>query len=67
MLVRVAEGAPAAGKQLADVRFPAGTLIVSDDDGNRIARSDTTLTPGSRYVVAVEPDVADEVMNLMRG
>jgi trk system potassium uptake protein TrkA len=67
MLVRVAEGAPAAGKNLADVRFPAGTLIVSDDDGNRIAQSDTTLTPGSRYVVAVEPDVAGEVMNLMRG
>ena len=67
MLVRVAEGAPAAGQQLTDVRFPAGTLIVSDDDGHRIARPDTTLTPGSRYVVAVEPDVADEVMNLMRG
>ena len=67
MLVRVADGAPAAGKQLSNVRFPAGTLIVSDDDGTRIARPDTTLTPGSRYVVAVEPDVADEVMNLMRG
>ncbi|PSP81247.1 potassium transporter Trk [Halobacteriales archaeon QS_4_69_225] len=67
MLVRVAEGAPAAGKRLADVRLPAGALIVSDDDGNRIARSDTTLTAGSRYVVAIEPDVADEVMNLMRG
>jgi trk system potassium uptake protein TrkA len=67
MLVRVAEGAPAAGKQLADVRFPAGTLIVSDDEGHRIARPDTTLTPGNRYIVALEPDVADEVMNLMRG
>jgi trk system potassium uptake protein TrkA len=67
MLVRVAEGAPAAGKQLTEVRFPAGTLVVSDDDGRRVARSDTTLTPGNRYVVAVEPDVADEVMNLMRG
>jgi trk system potassium uptake protein TrkA len=67
MLIRVAEGAPAAGKQLSDVRFPAGTLIVSDEDGHRVARPDTTLTPGSRYVVALEPDVADEVMNLMRG
>ncbi|MHB9286016.1 potassium channel family protein [Halobacteriales archaeon Cl-PHB] len=67
VLVRVAEGAPAAGKQLADVRFPAGTLVVSGDDGDRVARPDTTLTPGSRYVVALEPDVADEVMNLMRG
>jgi trk system potassium uptake protein TrkA len=67
MVVRVAEGAPAAGKQLSDVRFPAGTLVVSDDDGHRVARSDTTLSPGSRYIVAVEPDVADEVMNLLRG
>ena len=67
MLVRVAEGAPAAGKQLSEVRFPAGGLIVSDDDGNRVARSDTTLTAGRRYVVAVEPEVADEVMNLMQG
>jgi len=67
LLVRVDEGAPAAGKTLSEVRFPEGTLIVSDDDGERIARPDTTLTPGSRYVVAVEPDVADEVMNVMRG
>jgi trk system potassium uptake protein TrkA len=67
MLVRVAEGAPAAEKRLTDVRFPAGTLIISDDDGNRIARPDTTLTPGSRYLVAVEPDVTDELLNLMRG
>lgn len=67
MLVRVADGAPAAGKRLSDVRFPAGTLIVSDEDGRRIARSDTTLTAGSRYIVAVEPDVAEEVMNLLQG
>jgi len=67
MLVRVAEGAPAADKRLTDVRFPEGTLIVSDEGGDRIAGPETTLTPGNRYVVAVEPDVADEVMNLMRG
>jgi trk system potassium uptake protein TrkA len=67
MLVRVAEGAPAAGKRLTEVRFPAGTLVVSDENGERIARSDTTLSAGSRYVVAVEPDVADEVMNLLQG
>ncbi|MFC6874443.1 TrkA family potassium uptake protein [Halobellus marinus] len=67
MLVRVAEGAPAAGKTLSQVRFPDGTLIVSDSEGHRIAGPDTTLSAGDRYVVAVEPDVADEVMNLMRG
>ncbi|MFC7019822.1 MULTISPECIES: potassium channel family protein [Haloarcula] len=67
MQIRVAEGAPAAGRKLSEVRFPAGTLVVSDDDGNRIARPETTLDAGKRYVVAVEPDVAEEVMNLMRG
>ncbi|NLV14715.1 potassium channel family protein [Haloarcula argentinensis] len=67
MLIRVADGAPAAGKALTEVRFPEGALVVSDDNGERIARADTTLTPGSRYVIAVEPDVVDEVMNLMRG
>jgi trk system potassium uptake protein TrkA len=65
--IRVAEGAPAAGKTLQEIRFPSGTLVISDDDGERIARPETTLTAGRRYVVAVEPDVADEVLNLMRG
>jgi trk system potassium uptake protein TrkA len=65
--VRVEEGAPAAGKELSSVRFPSGTLVISNEDGERIARPETTLTPGKRYVIAVEPDVADEVMNLLRG
>jgi trk system potassium uptake protein TrkA len=67
MLIRVAEGAPAAGRQLTEIRLPEGALIVSDANGERIARSDTTLTAGHRYVVAVEPDVAAEVMNLLQG
>jgi trk system potassium uptake protein TrkA len=67
MEIRVEEGAPAAGRTLSEVRFPAGTLVVSADDGDRIARSDTVLTPGRRYVVATEPGVADEVVNLLRG
>jgi trk system potassium uptake protein TrkA len=65
--VRVAEDAPAAGRTLSEVRFPAGTIVVSGEEGDRIARAETTLTPGRRYVVAVEPDVIDEVMRLMRG
>lgn len=67
MLVRVREGAPAAGKKLSNVRFPDGTLVVSDGDGDRVARSEMELTAGTRYIVAVEPDVVDEVMNLLQG
>jgi trk system potassium uptake protein TrkA len=67
MEVEVAEGAPAAGRSLEEIRFPSGTLVVSDDDGERVARPDTVMNAGRRYVVAVEPDVMDEVMNLLRG
>lgn len=65
MHVRVAESAPAAGKSLAEVRFPEGTLIISD--GDRVATSDLVLEPGERYLLAVEPDVVDEVVQLLRG
>ncbi len=67
MQIRVAEDAPAAGKALSEVRFPEGTLIVSDDECECIAGPETTLDPGKQYVVAVEPDVVDEVLNLLRG
>ncbi|WP_142856261.1 potassium channel family protein [Salinigranum halophilum] len=67
MQIRVEEGAPAAGRTLKEVRFPSGTLVISDDDGERIARPETTLDPGRQYVVAVEPEVVDEVLNLLRG
>jgi trk system potassium uptake protein TrkA len=67
MQIRVAEGAPAAGRPLSKIRFPSGTLVISGEEGGHVARPDTTLEPGKRYVVAVEPDVVDEVVNLFRG
>ena len=65
--VRVQEGAPAAGKPLTDIRFPTGSLVVSDQDGTRVARPDTVLQPGRHYIVACEPAVTHEVMQLLRG
>jgi trk system potassium uptake protein TrkA len=67
MQIRIAEGAPAVGRTLSEIRLPAGALVISDADGERIARPETELVAGRRYVVAVESDVADEVMNLLRG
>jgi trk system potassium uptake protein TrkA len=67
MEIRAEEGAPAVGKTLSDLRFPAGSLVISDDDGDRIARPDTVIEAGNHYVVAVEPSVVDEVLNLLRG
>ncbi|WP_435320636.1 potassium channel family protein [Haloarchaeobius sp. TZWSO28] len=65
--VEIADDAPAAGKTLEEVRLPRGSLIVVDAEGNRLGGPETVLEPGNRYVVAVESDVMDEVMNLLRG
>jgi trk system potassium uptake protein TrkA len=65
--IEITEAAPVAGKRLDEVRLPRGTLIIVDYQGNRLGGPDTVLEVGHRYVVAVESDVADEVMNLMRG
>ena len=67
MEIEVSEAAPAAGKRLDAVRLPRGSLIVSDAAGGRIGGPEMVLEAGDRYIVAVESDVADEVLNLLRG
>jgi Trk K+ transport system NAD-binding subunit len=32
-----------------------------------VARADTVMKAGQRYIVAAEPDVIEEVMRLLRG
>ncbi|WP_103020410.1 potassium channel family protein [Salinibacter altiplanensis] len=65
--VRVEEGAPAVGKSLEEISFPSGSLIVSDAAGSRVARPATVIEAGHHYIVAAEPSVTDEVMQLLRG
>jgi trk system potassium uptake protein TrkA len=65
--IEITDEAPVAGKRLDEVSLPRGSLIIVDYRGDRLGGPDTVLEPGHRYVVAVESDVADEVMNLMRG
>jgi trk system potassium uptake protein TrkA len=67
MVITVKEGAPAAGRNLEEMRLPEGSLIVSNQNGEQVASRDTVLEPGNSYVVAVERSVVDEVLNLMRG
>ena len=65
--VRITEDAPAAGRKLANVRLPKGSLIISHAGGDRVSTAETVLEPGDRYLVAVEAAVNEEVMNLLRG
>ena len=63
----MAEAAPVANRTLADVAFPRGALVVSDVSAGTIPGPKTELIPGRTYVIALTSDVADEVVNLMRG
>ena len=65
--IAVTEDAPVAGRMLADVALPTGSLVVSGSDGDTIAGKETELLAGQSYILAVEPAVADEIVALFRG
>jgi trk system potassium uptake protein TrkA len=65
--VRVDEDAPVAGRKLADISIPRGSLVVSDAAIDRVANAEMVLEPGETYVLASDPDVTDEILRLFRG
>jgi len=65
--IEVADGAPVAGRTLAELDLPRGSLVISGQDRCCVARGDTELEAGERYVVGVESDVIEEVLALFRG
>jgi trk system potassium uptake protein TrkA len=65
--IRVHENSPVAGRTLAAVTFPQGSLVLSDAEGDNIATSETVLEVDRSYLVGVEPEVADEVRQLFQG
>ncbi len=65
--VVIGEDSPIANKKLKNVNFPSGSLIISDYDGDKIAKPDSVFEPGERVIVAFESEVTQEVMQLLRG
>lgn len=65
--VTVTETAPVAGRRLEEIGLPTGSLLISTANRQELAGPDTVLEANERYVLAVESDVVDEVLNLMRG
>ena len=63
----VAGDAPAADRDLRDVAFPKGAVVVAGRDSNQLPGPEMVLEPGFRYLVAVRTDVSDEVVRLFRG
>ena len=63
----VASDAPVAGRELRDVAFPRGAVVVAGRDSNQLPGPEMVLEPGYRYLVAVKTDISDEVVRLFRG
>ena len=65
--VEVHEDAPAAGKQLQQVSFPRGAVVVADQRTGQLPGPEMVLEPGGHYILAVSTNVTDEVVRLLRG
>lgn len=65
--IEVAERAPAAGKSLEAVSFPRGAVVVAEQRTGAFPGPDMVLEPGVQYILAVQTDVTDEVVRLLRG
>lgn len=65
--VTVTESAPVAGRKLEEVALPQGSLLISTAERRELAGPDTILEAGDRYIIAVESDVTNEVLSLLRG
>jgi len=63
----VAPDAPVAERELREVAFPRGAVVVAGNDSNQLPGPEMVLEPGLRYVVAVKSDVSDETVRLFRG
>lgn len=63
----VASDAPVAGRELDEVAFPRGAVVVAGRDSNQLPGPEMVLESGFRYLVAVKSAVSDEVVRLFRG
>jgi len=56
--VEVADGAPAAGRQVADIALPEGSLIISvlpQGSAGFVPKPDTVIAPGDEVLVVLDP------------
>src|SRR6201989_1423115 len=61
--VEVGQGAPAAGRKVAEVELPDGSLIISVLRNGRgfVPKADTVIDPGDEVRLVLEPGLEDRV------
>jgi trk system potassium uptake protein TrkA len=65
--IEITEEAPAAGKELRNVAFPRGAIIVASQSDGTFPQAQTVLEAGDQFILAVKTGVSDEVVRLLRG
>jgi trk system potassium uptake protein TrkA len=65
--IEITDAAPAAGKELQDVAFPRGAIVVANQSDGTFPAAETVLDPGQQYILAAQSGVIDEVVRLLRG
>ena len=64
--IRVDYDAPAAGEVVSDV-LPEGSIVIAQPDGDVAVQHSTKLVAGRRYIVAVDQDVLNLVLEQFQG
>ncbi len=61
--IEVAEGAPAAGRRVADVELPEGSLIISvlRPDGGFVPTAETVLEAGDEVLLVLDPGLETSI------
>jgi trk system potassium uptake protein len=61
--LEVAADAPAAGKRVADVSLPEGTLIISvlREGGGFVPKADTVIEPGDEVLLVLDPGLEEAI------
>lgn len=67
LALKATEGAPAAGKTLAEILIPSDATVIADMDDETLADGETVVTPGHQYLIATDPTAADDLKKLFRG
>jgi trk system potassium uptake protein TrkA len=60
----VADGAPAAGRQIQDISIPEGALVVAvlrSEGGGFVPKADTVIKAGDEVLVVLDPGLEDDI------
>jgi trk system potassium uptake protein TrkA len=65
----VAEGSPAAGKNVQDLEMPEGSLVISvlREGSGFVPRGDTVIEPGDEVLLCLDPGLEEQVTPLFSG